>query len=65
METIQYTSPFFRADHVSYRVIHRAPDTTQTKEPMTSHQTENNAPNNTTPAAGHRPHGPHGASEDP
>ena len=37
---------------------------------MTSHQTENNAPknsapNNNAPAAGHRPHGPHGASEDP
>ena len=29
---------------------------------MTSHQTENTAPNNNAPAAGHRPHG---ASEDP
>ena len=31
METVQYTSPFFRADHASHRVIHRAPDTTQTR----------------------------------
>ena len=52
-------------------LTHTSDRTTQTKEPMTSHQTENNAPKNSAPknsapAAGHGPHGgPHGTSEDP